>query len=289
MWNFLSETLDQWKVLDKTRVLMSDSAANMLKMLEFAPPDMDQIRCLNHILNTIVQDELLKGPQVKSLISNVRTVSNYSHRSTLFAEDLRVAMETLGLKVKTLIQDVPTRWNSTFEMLERFLDVYEAVKKTLEEGWASKISDGKVIKFSASNMKLMRTVINILGGFKEATLQLSKASACASEYIPTVTVLMKTLEPSNTDSDQGVKDLKRRLHANFQLRMDKMKIEEKEILALATLLDPRYKNNFFRSAITYITSTTYLIIHQFSGLLLLRRIWSLLFSIWLKWRLVIRT
>ena len=41
MWNFLSETLDQWKVLDKTRVLMSDSAANMLKMLEFAPPDMD--------------------------------------------------------------------------------------------------------------------------------------------------------------------------------------------------------------------------------------------------------
>ena len=56
MWNFLSETLDQWKVLDKTRVLMSDSAANMLKMLEFAPPDMDQIRCLNHILNTIVQD-----------------------------------------------------------------------------------------------------------------------------------------------------------------------------------------------------------------------------------------
>ena len=246
MWNHLAETLQDWKVLDKTKVLISDSASNMLKMLEFAPPDVDLIRCLNHILNTIVRDELLKGPQVKGLISNVRDVTNYSHRSTLFAEDLRKRMESLGWEDKALIQDVVTRWNSSYDMLDRFLDLYEAVKKSLEDGWSERIKDGKIIKFSDANIKLVRTLTNTLGGFKDATLKLSRESACVSEYIPTVTVLMKTLEPSNTENDHGVKDLKRRLHSNFEARMDKMQIEEKESLALATLLDPRYKNSYFR-------------------------------------------
>ena len=98
-------------------------------------------------------------------------------------------------------------------------------------------------------MKVIDTLTNTLGGFKDATLKLSKQSACVSEYIPTVTCLMKSLEPTNNDNDFGVKDLKRRLHSNFESRMDKMKVEEKECLALATLLDPRYKNSYFRSVI----------------------------------------
>ena len=74
---------------------------------------------------------------------------------------------------------------------------------------------------------------------------MSKASACISLTIPTITSLLLTLSPSNNDSDGGVKDLKRRLKANLESRVEQY--EHRDIYAIATLLDPRFKEHFFRS------------------------------------------
>ena len=91
----------------------------------------------------------------------------------------------------------------------------------------------------------MENVVKVLEPFKEATLELSKASACISLTIPTITSLLLTLSPSNNDSDGGVKDLKRRLKANLESRVEQY--EHRDIYAIATLLDPRFKEHFFRS------------------------------------------
>ena len=143
-----------------------------------------------------------------------------------------------------MVQDVKTGWNSSYDMLERFLYLQEPIKKVLEdEEWKDKITvktgsnAGKSVKFTNSDWKLMEKAVKVLGTFKEATLKLSSASACISQSIPTITSILHTLKPSNLITDHGVKDLKRRLRENLNRRLDY--IEESDIHSIATLLDPR--------------------------------------------------
>ena len=56
MSNWLEQKLEHWRVLEKTRVFVSDSAANMLKMMEYLPDNIEHVRCLNHIQNTVVEN-----------------------------------------------------------------------------------------------------------------------------------------------------------------------------------------------------------------------------------------
>ena len=81
----LTDVLEEWKVPSKIHVLLSDSAANMLSIMNWLPDEqeMDNIRCLNHILNFVVRNNILKSPEIKKTIKLVRKVIGHSHRSTL--------------------------------------------------------------------------------------------------------------------------------------------------------------------------------------------------------------
>ena len=97
--------------MDKTTVVVSDSAANMLKIMDFLDPGIHHCKCLNHVLNTVVKAEILEKTGIKTLIEKARKISSHPNCSNLFAEALRrhrVENERPGLK---LIRDVATRWN----------------------------------------------------------------------------------------------------------------------------------------------------------------------------------
>ena len=89
----------------------------------------------------------------------------------------------------------------------------------------------------------MKNVVKVLNPFKSATEQLSANAACISESIPIVSMLQKTLDVCG-ESDQGVKDLKKRLSDNLRRRTAGM--EDLDNYTLATLLDNRFKNHFFQ-------------------------------------------
>ena len=246
--HWLEDKLEKWKVLEKTTVTVSDTAANMVKMFEFLPSHIVHNGCLNHVLQLVVNDEILEKPEVKNIVFSVRAFTNYASISTLLSAAVRSKQEEMGwsdTELKALVQDVKTRWNSTYDMLDRFVALQEPIKKVLEMGeWKDKIMvrsgnhAGKPVKFNNNDWKVMERVVKLLGPFKEATIKLSAASACISQSIPTITSLLHTLKPANNTTDLGVKDLKRRLAANLIERLDYT--EESDIHALATLLDPRY-------------------------------------------------
>ena len=117
----------------------------MLRMMRFLPIHIVHNSCLNHVLQLTINDEVLEKPEIKNLITNVRAFTNYAGISTLLSSAIRKKQEELEWEekdMKTLVQDVKTRWNSSYDILARFFLLQEPVKKVLEdEEWKEKISE----------------------------------------------------------------------------------------------------------------------------------------------------
>merc|ERR1719430_2319032 len=93
------------------------------------------------------------------------------------------------------------------------------------------------VKFSHSQVDLLKRVCHVLEPFYEATLQLSNDSSCISEVIPIVTQLKESLSKVSED-ERGVKTFKKDLLASIERRMGHF--EEMEQFSLASALDPRF-------------------------------------------------
>ena len=248
--NWLEDKLGAWKVLDKTTVVVSDTASPMLRMMDFLPNDMEHVGCLNHVLQLVVNDEVLGKPELTGIIANMKAVANYASVSVLLSSAIKEKQKELGFpSIKTLIQDVKTRWNSTCDMTERFLELKDAIIEVLEsEDWKGKItvkSTGAKVKFSSNDWRIMERTVQVLKPFKEATVKLSSKQACLSESIPTLTTLHHTLRLAPNSTDKGLRDLKTRLDQNLHNRTAHFKTID--IFTVATLLDWRFKNCFFIS------------------------------------------
>ena len=74
------------------------------------------MRCCAHILNLIVGEGL---KEIDASVAKVREVVRYVKSSPNRNQTFRSFMERLGMESKSLLcLNVPTRWNSTYLMLE---------------------------------------------------------------------------------------------------------------------------------------------------------------------------
>ncbi|XP_062017769.1 zinc finger BED domain-containing protein RICESLEEPER 2-like [Rosa rugosa] len=89
------------------------------------------MRCVAHILNLIVNDGL---SVMKIFIGAIRNAVRYVRSSPQRLDFFKKCVERVKLECKGLvILDVPTRWNSTFLMLERALKFQKAFDRMVEE------------------------------------------------------------------------------------------------------------------------------------------------------------
>ena len=243
---FVTDLLHEWNIFEKVNVIISDSAANMKKMVDFLP--FERGDCGNHTLQLSINDEIFNMSSVETLAAKCRTVCSFQNKSTQFAQALIAAQQEQVLDGDNspdgscsssiyLVQDVATRWNSTYDMLERFVKLRSAVSTVLDDPkW-----DQVKVKLYNSEWELMGKVVKVLKVFKEATEMLSSSQACISQIIPLVKVLKESLKRGK--DDHGVRSLKLQLIKSLERRFDSKEFDDK--YAIATLLDPRYKANFF--------------------------------------------
>ena len=93
-------------------------------------------------------------------------------------------------------------------------------------------------------MDISRKTVKILQIYEEATREASGNYATAGVIIPVVNSIIRSLEIF--DSDAGVMRMKREMLKSLKDRYKHM--ESNEYYALATLLDPRFKQRVFSSS-----------------------------------------
>ena len=87
--------------------------------------------CFGHRLNLIVKKALAVN-EVSTLVTKARKLVTFVHSSTSATEILREKQE--GSAGQKLLQDVPTRWNSTDLMLER---IGQQTSQIAHQHWAN--------------------------------------------------------------------------------------------------------------------------------------------------------
>ncbi len=179
--------------------------------------------------------------EVKEIVSRVVKLVK---KSSPVKEKLDKYQEELGIKrQKRLIQDVPTCWNSLFAMLDRFLELKKPVTLLFTD---PTVKDATT--FGAPQWEIIDQAVSPLRPCYEATEELSgEKFSTGSKVIPLTKMLMSYYAKADREANDGslTKELSQLILNNLNARFGVF--EDARILAMATLLDPRFKNKCFRS------------------------------------------
>jgi len=114
-----SATTD-WKLDNKLVLIVSDNAYNIKGSITIL--GLKHFGCFAHSLNLIVQDAL-KISTILDIISILKSIVGHFKRSSNASHELDKYQRNSRTIPKQIIQNIATRWNSTYYMLCRFTEL----------------------------------------------------------------------------------------------------------------------------------------------------------------------
>ena len=137
-----------------------------------------------HTLNLVVKKSNDATPGLEDLRTRARKVVTFFRTSTTAKEKLKEVQEQLNRPVMKLIQEVDTRWNSTFLMLQRLFQERQAVGAAL----ATLTTD--VTPMSSEDYEATAACLHLLAPFNQATVELSEEKRVSGFKVIPMTIML---------------------------------------------------------------------------------------------------
>ena len=172
-----------------------------------------------------------------------KIVSHFSH-SVVATEALKNKQQQMNITGKKLIYSCPTRWNSTYEMLDRILKLQWPITAVLSDETVTKRSN-RYLELRTEQWKLTEDIVDVLEPFAIATTFFSyKESVSISSDFAILLGLLDKLGPNeDTASDSKIiKEFKETVASEISQRFELQSLHSAYSLLIGSLLDPRFKN-----------------------------------------------
>lgn len=230
----LSRVVEEWQLSDKSVVLVTDNASNMIVAAQVGK--FPHVKCFAHTLN-LASQRALKVATLSRLLGRVRRISTFFHRSTRASHCLKEKQKCLGLKNHKLITDVPTRWNSAYDMVERFLEQQPAVCATLLSPEVRR-GESDLCTLNETDVSNAEDAVRALKPMKDATMLMSEErNPTVSVIAPLNAQLLQSMTDTMGDTPM-IHEIKNAIRTDLQKRYSS---EAEKILHTASVLDPRFK------------------------------------------------
>lgn len=182
------------------------------------------------------------------MLGKIRRIVTFFHKSSTAAELLKQKRRMLALPDHKLIQDVTTRWNSSYDMVQRYLELQAAVYAAL----LSLKKDKDMSALTDTEISDAEQFVTIMKPLKDAT------TVMCDEKVPTISVLLPLYEkilsnfqPADEDSSM-ITDIKRIAVKDLKDRYSGVM----DTLRKATVIDPRFKSMPFLTEADQVSTYT---------------------------------
>ena len=178
----LQASVEKWlpELKSKPIYITADNASNMVAALNSLPSNYTPLGCFVRTLDLTVDDALKEFPAANRVISKCQNIGSHFSRSVKSKEaltNMQKAMNMPELKLKTQCE---TRWNSTFYMLERIIDIKRPLNAVISNLSA-------VNGLNQYEWSIIDSYVNSLRPLEQATKIMSATRYCTiSMVIPVV-------------------------------------------------------------------------------------------------------
>ncbi len=233
----LQAAVTDWEIKKKNHgiAVVTDNARNMEVDVREAGLE-PHIKCFAHTINLATQAGLGVA-RVTRLLGRVRQVTAFFHGSSTAAALLMSKQKLLQLPPHKVIMDVTTRWNSSLDMLVRYLEQQAAISAALTSPEMSQIPLN-IDTLDSSDILNAEDLVKLLNPLKTATTVLcEEKSPTVSLIVPLKSMIEQSMAPNDGDTPT-VADTKRAILSNISGRYSG---DAYNLLLESTALDPRFQ------------------------------------------------
>ena len=234
--------VDEWDIHNKLVATTTDNGRNVVSAV-VTHLQWQHLACAAHTLQIAVKSGLSLQP-VSDVLKRCRKLVGHFRHSIVVQNLLEEKQERLELPKHKLIQEVSTRWNSTYEMLKRITEQHAAISAVL---LGSRKASDRDLMLTSSEITRIVCILTVLQPLAQVTTTLCEEKTPSASIVqPLITVLLKKHLIVTEMDPRTVSELKTTIARVIEEHFDDP--DQQKFLSLCSILDPRFKSlKFLRS------------------------------------------